>query len=105
MEQTRGLIYISHLPHGFYEDELKNYFKQFGKVTNVKVCRSSRTGRCKGYGYVEFAHPDVAKIAADTMNNYLMFKKRITGNTILILGYEVKYHPTHRLTVNSTAKM
>ncbi|CAH1112135.1 unnamed protein product [Psylliodes chrysocephalus] len=82
VEQTRGLIYISHLPHGFYEDELKNYFKQFGKVTNVKVCRSSRTGRCKGYGYVEFAHPDVAKIAADTMNNYLMFKKRITAEFV-----------------------
>lgn len=76
------MIFISHLPHGFYEDQLKNYFKQFGKVTNVKVCRSNKTGRSKGYGYVEFSHPEVAKIAGETMNNYLMFKKRLSGEKL-----------------------
>ncbi|XP_050507057.1 MKI67 FHA domain-interacting nucleolar phosphoprotein-like [Diabrotica virgifera virgifera] len=81
-EQKRGLIFISHLPHGFYEDELKKYFTQFGKVTNVIVCRSGKTGNSKGYGYVEFVNPEVAKIAAETMNNYLMFKKRITANFV-----------------------
>ncbi|XP_017794486.1 PREDICTED: MKI67 FHA domain-interacting nucleolar phosphoprotein-like [Habropoda laboriosa] len=30
------------------------------------------TGRCCGYGYVEFMYPSVVKIAAETMNNYLM---------------------------------
>lgn len=76
-EQRRGLIYIGHIPHGFYENEMREYFAQFGKITNVKVCRSRTTGNSKGYGYVEFSHPEVAKIAADTMNNYVMFKKRI----------------------------
>lgn len=78
-EQSRGLIYIGHLPHGFYEDEIQKYFTQFGKITNVKVCRSRKNGNSKGFGYVEFAHPEVAKIAADTMNNYIMFKKRVVG--------------------------
>ncbi|CAG9772624.1 unnamed protein product [Ceutorhynchus assimilis] len=77
LEEGRGLIYIGHIPHGFYEEEMKNYFKQFGKVTNVKVCRSRVSGNSKGYGYVEFDHPEVAKIAADTMDNYVMFKKRV----------------------------
>ncbi|CAH1155235.1 unnamed protein product [Phaedon cochleariae] len=81
-EQKRGLLYISHLPHGFYETELKAYFQQFGRVTNVKVCRSNRTGNSKGFGYVEFSHPEVAKIAAETMNNYLMFKKRVTAEYV-----------------------
>ncbi|CAG9836939.1 unnamed protein product [Diabrotica balteata] len=81
-EKKRGLIFISHLPHGFYEDELKKYFTQFGKVSNVIVCRSGKTGNSKGYGYVEFLNPEVAKIAAETMNNYLMFKKRITANFV-----------------------
>ncbi|CAH0552911.1 unnamed protein product [Brassicogethes aeneus] len=81
-ELKRGLIYISHLPHGFYEDELKEYFKQFGNVTNVKVCRSCKTGRSKGFGYIEFANPEIAKIAAETMNNYLMFKKRIEATFV-----------------------
>nr|CAH7730792.1 unnamed protein product [Callosobruchus chinensis] len=81
-EKKRGLIYIGHIPHGFYEDEMKNYFKQFGKVTNVKLCRSSKTGQSKGFGYVEFLHQEVAKIAAETMNNYLMFKKRIVAEYV-----------------------
>ncbi|XP_076266041.1 uncharacterized protein LOC143199815 [Rhynchophorus ferrugineus] len=80
--KTRGLIYIGHIPHGFFENELKDYFKQFGKVTNVKVCRSRKTGNSKGFGYVEFANPEVAKIAADTMNNYLMFKRRIISEFV-----------------------
>ncbi|KAK9876072.1 hypothetical protein WA026_011182 [Henosepilachna vigintioctopunctata] len=75
--ENRGLVYIGHIPHGFYEEEMKQYFSQFGSVTNVKVCRSRKTGRSKGYGFVEFSNPDVAKIAAETMNNYLMFKKRV----------------------------
>lgn len=34
-----------------------------------------QTGRAKGYAYVEFAISEVAKIAADTMHNYMMFGK------------------------------
>lgn len=30
-----------------------------------------QTGNSKGYGFVEFESEDVAKIAAETMNNYL----------------------------------
>ncbi|KAL0114627.1 hypothetical protein PUN28_011731 [Cardiocondyla obscurior] len=68
----KGIVYLGHIPHGFYEDEMKDYFTQFGRVTRVRVVRSKRTGKSRGYGYVEFLHSQVAKIAADTMNNYLM---------------------------------
>ena len=34
-----------------------------------------QTGKCKGFGFVEFECDEVAKIAAQTMNNYLMFNK------------------------------
>ncbi|EFN62136.1 MKI67 FHA domain-interacting nucleolar phosphoprotein-like [Camponotus floridanus] len=51
---------------------MKDYFKQFGKVTRIRVARSKRTGKSRGYGYIEFLHPEVAKVAAESMNNYLM---------------------------------
>jgi len=70
--KNRGIIYIGHIPHGFYEKQMRDYFQQFGKVTRVRVVRSKKTGKNCGYGYVEFLHSDVAKIAAETMNNYLM---------------------------------
>ncbi|KAI4462943.1 mki67 fha domain-interacting nucleolar phosphoprotein [Holotrichia oblita] len=72
-----GLIYIGHLPHGFYEEEMKEYFKQFGVVTNVRVSRSRKTGKSKGFGFVQFLHPEVAQVAAETMDNYLFFNRRL----------------------------
>ncbi|XP_033215397.1 MKI67 FHA domain-interacting nucleolar phosphoprotein [Belonocnema kinseyi] len=69
---TTGVVYLSHIPHGFYEEQMKEYFTQFGKVNRVRHVRSKRSGRSRGYGYIEFEFPEVAKVAAETMNNYLM---------------------------------
>ncbi|KAI4487827.1 hypothetical protein M0802_011787 [Mischocyttarus mexicanus] len=69
---SRGVLYLGHIPHGFFEEQMKDFFKQFGVVTKVRLVRSSKTGTSRGYGYVEFLVPDVAKVAAETMNNYLM---------------------------------
>ena len=37
-----GVVYIKHIPHGFYEDEMKGFFSQFGKVLQVCVARSPK---------------------------------------------------------------
>ena len=26
--KTRGVVYVSHIPHGFYENQMKKYFEQ-----------------------------------------------------------------------------
>lgn len=76
-KHERGVVYFSHIPHGFYEKEMRSFLSQFGTVTNLKIGRSVRTGRAKGYAFVEFLYHDVAKIVAETMNNYLMFEKLV----------------------------
>ena len=38
----RGVIYVGHLPHGFYEVQLRGYFSQFGKVTKVHISRNKK---------------------------------------------------------------
>ena len=48
---------------------------QFGSVTNLRLGRSQKTGASRGFAFIEFRFADVAKIVADTMNNYLMFEK------------------------------
>ncbi|ODM95473.1 MKI67 FHA domain-interacting nucleolar phosphoprotein [Orchesella cincta] len=73
----RGIIMLQHIPHGFYEKEIKSYFTQFGKVLRVRVGRSQKTGKSRGYAFVEFEFEEVAKIAAEAMNNYLMFERLI----------------------------
>uniref|UniRef100_A0A1X7SVT8 RRM domain-containing protein n=1 Tax=Amphimedon queenslandica TaxID=400682 RepID=A0A1X7SVT8_AMPQE len=74
-ELKPGAIYLSHIPHGFYEREMKSYFTQFGEVTNLKLIRSKRTGRSRGFAFIEFATSVAAKEAAEAHNNYLLFEK------------------------------
>lgn len=38
---TRGVVYFSHVPHGFYEEEMRQFLSQFGKITNINIPRSS----------------------------------------------------------------
>ena len=54
--QGRAIVYLSHLPHGFYEKELRDFLGQFGAVTNLKLGRSRRTGGSKGFAFVEFRY-------------------------------------------------
>lgn len=80
-KQDRGVVYLRHIPHGFYEDQILQYFRQFGKVTGHNLPRA-KTGRSKGYAFVEFEHPEVAKIAAEAMNDYLMFDRLLKAEYI-----------------------
>merc|ERR1712060_616203 len=76
-ESTRGVLYVGHLPKGFNETELKNFFQQFGQVTKLRVARSVKTARSKGYAFLEFGEKKVAEIAAKAMNNYMMFGRTL----------------------------
>merc|ERR1711936_879177 len=78
---SRGRMYVGHLPFGFYDEALKKYFSQFGRVTKVRAERSMKTGGYKGYGFVEFENKEVAKIAAEATDNYII------DNKILVARY------------------
>ncbi|XP_072788116.1 MKI67 FHA domain-interacting nucleolar phosphoprotein isoform X2 [Taeniopygia guttata] len=75
-ELTPGVVFVGHLPRGLCEPQLREYFGQFGTVTRLRLSRSKKTGASKGYAFLEFESDDVAKIVADTMNNYL-FSERL----------------------------
>lgn len=57
---TAGVVYVGHLPHGFYEEAIRGFFAQFGRVTRVRVARSKKTARAKGYAFVEFSNSEVS---------------------------------------------
>ncbi|KJH41712.1 hypothetical protein DICVIV_12306 [Dictyocaulus viviparus] len=77
-EKEIHVMKIKRIPYGFFEKQLWEYFTQFGKVVRVRVARSVKTGNFKGWAYVGFADKDVAEIAVETMNGYLMFEKRLS---------------------------
>ena len=45
----------------------------------MRVTRSYKSGQSKGFGFVEFMDPEAAKVCAETMDNYLFFKRRLIG--------------------------
>uniref|UniRef100_A0A8C4FHF2 Nucleolar protein interacting with the FHA domain of MKI67 n=1 Tax=Catagonus wagneri TaxID=51154 RepID=A0A8C4FHF2_9CETA len=79
---TPGVIYVGHLPPSLYETQIRAYFSQFGTVTRLRLSRSKKTGNSKGYGFVEFESEDVAKIAAETMHNYLFGERLLKCHII-----------------------
>lgn len=38
----RGVVYLRHIPEGFYEEEMHSYFSQFGRVTRLSLIRSKK---------------------------------------------------------------
>ena len=81
-KEESNVIYIGHVPHGFYEHQMRGYFAQFGDVTKVKLSRSKTSGKSKGYAFVEFESSEVAKIAAEAMHDYLMFGQKLVCNLV-----------------------
>jgi nucleolar protein 15 len=68
-----GAVFVGRIPHGFHENEMRQYFSQFGTITNLRLSRNRKTGASKHFAFVEFESDEVAKIVAQTMDNYLMF--------------------------------
>eukprot|EP01024_Parvocaulis_polyphysoides_P071988 TRINITY_DN9023_c3_g1_i2.p2 TRINITY_DN9023_c3_g1~~TRINITY_DN9023_c3_g1_i2.p2 ORF type:complete len:198 (-),score=20.24 TRINITY_DN9023_c3_g1_i2:183-776(-) len=75
------VMFIGGIPHGFYEQQIRKYFGQFGVVKKVRLSRRPKDLGCRGYGFVQFAYPSVAKIAAEAMDGYFMFKQRLRDTT------------------------
>ncbi|CDW53203.1 RRM 1 and RRM 6 domain containing protein [Trichuris trichiura] len=42
------------IPYQLGEDELRDYFEQYGDVVMAQVKRDMRTGKSKGYGFIRF---------------------------------------------------
>ena len=40
--KTRAVIYVGHIPYGFFEEQMKAYFSQFGDVLNIRLSRNRK---------------------------------------------------------------
>ncbi|KAI0833663.1 hypothetical protein BC628DRAFT_1414410 [Trametes gibbosa] len=80
--EDRGVIYLGRLPHGFFEDQMRAYFTQFGTVTRLRLSRNKKTGKSKHYAFIEFDSSSVAAIVAETMDNYLLMGHILTCKLI-----------------------
>lgn len=82
LECTATVLYIGRIPHGFYENEMEAFFRQFGTIKRLRIARNKKTGKSKHFGFMEFESPEVAKIVAECMHNYLMFEHMLQVHLI-----------------------
>ena len=54
-----GRLFIRNLPYSCTEEEVKEYAKQFGEITDVFIPLNSKR-ESKGYGFVTFMFPEHA---------------------------------------------
>jgi hypothetical protein len=47
-------------------------------VTKVRLSRNKKTAKAKHYAFLEFQYPDVAAVAAQAMDGYMLFKQKLS---------------------------
>jgi len=81
-KEPRGVVYIGHLPTGFFEPQMREFLAQFGTVTRLRLSRSKKNAHSKGYAFVEFEDEEVAQIVAETMDKYLLFGRQLVAHVV-----------------------
>ncbi|HUV40743.1 MAG TPA: RNA-binding protein [Sedimentisphaerales bacterium] len=61
-------IYVGNLPSDVSENDLREAFEQFGKITEVRLIMDKFSGQSKGFGFVEMPSKDEAQKAIEEMN-------------------------------------
>ncbi|CAL9173677.1 unnamed protein product [Musa hybrid cultivar] len=58
---------------------MEGFFKQFGKIKHLRIARNRKVHieKSKHYGFIEFENPEVAKVVADEIHNYLLFEHNL----------------------------
>jgi len=69
-------IYVTNLPYTITENQLEDYFTQFGEVSDIAIPKDHYTGKVRGFGFVEFESKEVAnKLLQDKEPKYLEGRK------------------------------
>lgn len=52
-EKDRKLFVVS-LPHDITTSDLRDYFKQFGAIEDVRIIKNKEVGTLRGFGFILF---------------------------------------------------
>ena len=61
-------LYISNLSYNISDEDLRLLFADYGEITSAKVYYGQRTGRSRGFGFVELSDDELAKKAIEELN-------------------------------------
>ena len=61
-------IYVSNLSYNVQDEDLKEFFAEYGEVTSAKVITDKFTGRSRGFGFVEMSDDAAAQKAIQELD-------------------------------------
>lgn len=74
-------IYVGNLPYGLSEAELEKAFAAYGAVSRAKVVIDRKTGRSRGFGFVEMENDSEADAAIQALNGSDLGGRNLIVNT------------------------
>jgi RNA recognition motif-containing protein len=72
-------IHVSNLSFNVTDEDLKEFFTEYGEVSSAKVIMDKFTGRSRGFGFVEMPDDEAAKKAIGELDNGV-----VEGRTIRV---------------------
>ena len=81
-------IYVGNINYSLGEAEIQKIFEVLGAVESVKIIRDKRTGRSKGFAFIEMPNKKEAMEAIKTLDG-----KEVAGRNLRVL----KAHSTKKI--------
>ena len=90
-------VYIGSITYDIKEEDIRNAFAPFGSFKSIDMPFDPKTGKHKGFAFVEYEYPEAAQLALEQMGGVLLGgrsmkvgrpKKLRVHNTLLILLLE-----------------
>jgi RNA recognition motif-containing protein len=73
-------IYVGNINFKCTEEELKQFFEEYGAVASAKIIKDNVTGRSKGFGFVEMLNDEEGQAAIDNLNGKTLKEKELVIN-------------------------
>lgn len=73
-------IFVGSLPFTIKENELKEFFEEYGEVSSVKIITDKFSGRSKGFGFIEMPDDESAQKAINELNGAEVSGRKIVVN-------------------------
>jgi RNA recognition motif-containing protein len=73
-------IYVSNLGFSVQDEDLREYFAEYGEVTSAKVITDKFTNRSRGFGFVEMPDETAAQKAIKELNGAVVEGRSISVN-------------------------
>jgi RNA recognition motif-containing protein len=73
-------LFVGNLSYGTSEEALRNFFEEVGPVASVTIITDRKSGRSKGFGFVEMQAKEDAQEAIERLNSQMLDSRPLTVN-------------------------